>query len=182
MILKVTPGAPDSNSLVTLDEADEYIAANFSEADAAIWDNLEESKKSVLLVLGANVLGYLPFSGKKTYAGQAQLFPRHLWSGVPDPIKAAQIELTMNVVLRADLVKPSITSGVEATSKISNVSLAGIISVAFGDTGDDTGTILDQLTRNMNLQTSLALRPYMTSVRGGVIGSTSRWTPIPFEG
>lgn len=182
MTLSVTPGAPDANSLVTLAEAQDYIEKHFSAGDIAIWNAFEAERQEELLVLGAGILGYLPFSGSRTYINQAQVFPRHKWSGIPSVIKNAQIELTMNVVLRADLVRPEVSSGAEATSKITNVSLAGIISVGFGDEGDNSGTLLDQLTRNINLQTMIGLRPYLTSIRGGVIGSSKKYQPIPFEG
>lgn len=181
MILKITPGAPDSNSFVTVTEADDYIETHFSETDAAKWSELEEDRKAELLVMGCNLFGYFPWRGHKTYIDQVLMFPRHLWTGIPDVIKNAQVELTMNVILRADLVKPGITTGLEATSKISQVSLAGIIAVSFDSEGDTTGTILDQLSRNINMQTLVGLRQYLTQMRGGVVGSP-RYTPIAFTG
>ena len=87
----------------------------------------------------------------------------------------------MNVALRSELVQPSIATGAESSSKISQVSLAGIISVSFDEEGDTSGSLLDQLVRNINLSTFAGLRKYLTSIRGGTIGNAQRYVPVPFE-
>ena len=181
MALIVTPGSPNADSMATVDEANIYISANFPEADVRIWDALELSKKEQLLRLGAEVMGYLPFRGYKIYIGQSMVFPRNIFPSIPAVVKNAQIELTMNVALRAELVQPSIATGAESSSKISQVSLAGIISVSFDEEGDTSGSLLDQLVRNINLSTFAGLRKYLTSIRGGTIGNTQRYVPVPFE-
>ena len=181
MALVITPGSPDADSMATVDEANIYISGNFPEEDVAIWDALELSKKEQLLRLGAEVMGYLPFRGYKMYIGQTMVFPRNLFPSIPQIVKNAQIELTMNVALRAELVQPSIATGAESSSKISQVSLAGIISVSFDEEGDTSGSLLDQLVRNINLSTFAGLRKYLTSIRGGTIGNAQRYVPVPFE-
>ena len=181
MALVITPGSPDADSMATVDEANIYISGNFPEEDVEIWDALELSKKEQLLRLGAEVMGYLPFRGYKMYIGQTMVFPRNLFPSIPQIVKNAQIELTMNVALRAELVQPSIATGAESSSKISQVSLAGIISVSFDEEGDASGSLLDQLVRNINLSTFAGLRKYLTSIRGGTIGNAQRYVPVPFE-
>ena len=181
MALVITPGSPDADSMATVDEANIYISGNFPEEDVEIWDALELSKKEQLLRLGAEVMGYLPFRGYKMYIGQTMVFPRNLFPSIPQIVKNAQIELTMNVALRAELVQPSIATGAESSSKISQVSLAGIISVSFDEEGDTSGSLLDQLVRNINLSTFAGLRKYLTSIRGGTIGNAQRYVPVPFE-
>lgn len=166
--------------MVTVAEADIYISENFSDADIAVWDDFVLAKKEQVLRLGAEIMGYLPFRGHRVYLAQAMVFPRTVATGIPQVVKNAQIELTMNVVIRANLTQPSISSGAESASKISQVSLAGIISVSFDEEGDTSGSLLDQLVRNINLSTFAGLRKYLTSVRGGVIGSVSRYQPVPF--
>ncbi len=164
MALIVTPGSPDADSMATVDEANIYISANFPEADVRIWDALELSKKEQLLRLGAEVMGYLPFRGYKIYIGQSMVFPRNIFPSIPAVVKNAQIELTMNVALRAELVQPSIATGAESSSKISQVSLAGIISVSFDEEGDTSGSLLDQLVRNINLSTFAGLILIITGI------------------
>ena len=180
MALITTIGAPDSDSMVTVAEADAYIAENFADSDIAVWDDFALLKKEQVLRIGAEIMGYLPFRGHRVYINQAMVFPRTTATGIPQVVKNAQIELTMNVVIRAALTQPAITSGAESASKISQVSLAGIISVSFEEEGDTSGSLLDQLVRNINLSTFAGLRRYLTSIRGGVIGGSSRYQPIPF--
>lgn len=182
MALVTLAGSPTANSLLTLAEAAEYIAASYSESDAAAWDALSADKQESCLVVGANVLAYLPFRGKRMYIGQTQVFPRDIEPTIPEVAKQAQVDITMQIVVRAEMVRPGVSSGLTSSSKINSVSLAGMISVSFDTEGDMSGSILEQLSRSLLLETFAGLQPYLSSMRGGVIGGSARYIPIPFEG
>lgn len=75
MSLRTNVGAPDSNSFITLSEAEDYFEA--LGVDTTSWDDLEDSEQELRLVLAAEAIGTsLPLRGFKAYANQALSFPR----------------------------------------------------------------------------------------------------------
>lgn len=76
MTLITTPSLSDSDSYVTIAEADEYIEAAYREELAGTWTILEDDKKEHRLKLGALMMNQLKYRGEKACRDQNLAFPR----------------------------------------------------------------------------------------------------------
>ena len=86
---------------VTLQEADDYVAAHYLPADALrqSWNELFDEERAILLTKSFQVLELLPFAGRKFDPKQPNAFPRWPQQEVPEAIKWAQIE---NALAKSD--------------------------------------------------------------------------------
>ncbi len=74
MALTTTIGSPSANSMVTLAEADSYLATRANVITT--WGALTTTDKDLRLRLGAKMIGMLPLGGRKACLTQAMPFPR----------------------------------------------------------------------------------------------------------
>lgn len=82
------------SSYVTVEEANVYIKSNLLSTDPlrVSWESLLDEDKQVLLNRSAAAINSLPYSGRKTYPGQENAFPRYPNKEIPEDVKIAQIE------------------------------------------------------------------------------------------
>ena len=65
-----------TDTYVTLEDADAYIEARYSGADAERWAALEEIQREALLLSACEEIEALPLIGRKLYINQTLAFPR----------------------------------------------------------------------------------------------------------
>lgn len=102
--LVATPGAPDANSYVTLEEADEYVAG-LAGPSARAWERLDEDAKKRALLTATRRLDQEDYAGRKASNAQALKWPRvgvrdedgrtYPSDVVPEVVKNAQVELAL---------------------------------------------------------------------------------------
>lgn len=82
------------SNYMTIAEADNYIASHYLSTDTlrASWEALTDEDKEVLLTVSTEAINSMPWSGKKTQAGQPNAFPRWPNTEVPKAVIAACIE------------------------------------------------------------------------------------------
>src|SRR5690606_40361313 len=73
--LIATPGAPNANSYVTLEEADAYVAA-LAGPSARAWEQLNEDAKKRALLTATRRLDQEEYAGRKASSTQALKWPR----------------------------------------------------------------------------------------------------------
>src|SRR5690606_31374425 len=102
--LIATPGAPDANSYVTLEEADEYVAG-LAGPSARAWEQLDTDAKRRALLTATRRLDQEDYAGRKASNAQALKWPRvgvrdedgrvYPSDVVPEVVKNAQVELAL---------------------------------------------------------------------------------------
>lgn len=184
MAIVTAIGGRNSNSFVTVSEADSIIAT--LPDDATAWNALTDEQKEARLVAAASILGMLRWRGRRVYAGQKLCFPRttqgyrsdikRKW--IPDEVRDSQVEIAYNVVHRALVSRSDVTDGEESASRVTYVSLGGMLSVTFAGDAPTSGNLLDKIGRSINFLTFTRLQFYLTQVRGGpVLNETDRDYP-----
>lgn len=171
MSLIVKVGGRESNSFVTLAEANAIMEVIFSEAEFVVWDDLEDSQKEYRLKLAARMIETLPYRGWRAYCGQSLCFPRttqHNVKVIPEEVKETQCFVALNIIHKGLSSRPS-PDEAESGALVSSVSLGGLLGVKF--TGDDptTGTGLDQIIRSSQFPAYVRMRRYSTQFRGGTV-------------
>jgi hypothetical protein len=167
-------GGKESNSFISLNEADALIEQ--LPDDPTEWENLEDTQKEYRLVIAANVLGMLQLRGWKCYEGQALCFPRTSQLAgtrgtIPESVKLAQLEIAYNVVHRALNTRPDLAEGPINPSRVTQVSLGGLLSVAFSGDSAKAGTFLDSLVKSASFTVYARLKPWIAQIRGRVVGN-----------
>jgi len=175
-------GADYANSFVTLDQAN-TILPTVCPDDLTEWNALTDTQKEFRLTIAAQVLGYLPLRGKKTYKNQALCFPRMYWDReeevwtaeeeyeldfhrafrVPQEVKEAQCMVAFSVVHRGLANRPEVDE--EAGMTVTSVSLGGMLSVGFGD-GKVSGTALDKLMLSPQSLIYFKMKRFIAQFRG----------------
>lgn len=171
MALLVKVGGRESNSLVTLVEAEARLKL-LPYTETSGWDDLAPSDKEYRLKLAAMVMLMLPLRGHCSYEGQAMPFPRSSQDDqtvIPDCAKDAQSQIAVSVIHRALLSKQSVSDGEVSAKSVSKVSLGGLLAVSFDSSPSNTGTMLEQISRSVEFPTYLMLATYLTSFRGGTV-------------
>lgn len=171
MALNTTIGSPDGDSMITVAEADLIIATSFPN-DVAEWDDAEEAVKEQMLKAGALFFFYLPLRGSAAYDGQAMPFPRTCQTDItviPQAIKDAQAEISFNVAFRAFKAQTPIALGASTAAQVKKLSLGGLLSIDFSNTGDASGGVMEQFTRGLNSLTWMKLVKYISQIRGTII-------------
>jgi hypothetical protein len=175
MALRVHVGGRESDSLVSLADADVCIKATYPE-DSDSWLDLASESREHMLRLGAQLLGMLPLRGRTIYCGQALCFPRssqHNPKIIPDEAKQAQCELSYSVIYRAIVSAPTMEEGEISGSRVSSVSLGGLLAVSFAGSAVTSGTLLDKIVRSVQFPTYLGLKKYLSQMRGGSVSATT---------
>jgi len=128
MTLLTKIGGRESNSLVTLSEAETYLTALFTETELTSWDALDDDQKEYRLKLAVNVMTYFPLTGDRVYCGQILCFPRTSQGDpriIPDEAKETQCFIAVSVVHRG-LTNRSTPDEEESGERVSRVSVAGL--------------------------------------------------------
>jgi hypothetical protein len=172
MALELAVGGRQTESFCSAEEADAYIA--LLGMDTTSWDALETAAKEFRLKLAAQVMDYLPWRGLRPYCGQALCFPRTCQDDVtryPDEVKQAQAQLAFNLIHRAlqALAEQSPDDGLVSASRVTQVSLGGLLSVSFSGDPAKAGTLLDRITNSIQFPVYLALTRYTSQIRGGTV-------------
>lgn len=90
LIVEDGTGMIDSNSYVSVDEADAYFGLRAN----AVWLDLTEAEKEAALVNGTDYIGvrFSCLKGEPVNDFQALAFPRSEWDGIPTSLKRACME------------------------------------------------------------------------------------------
>lgn len=182
MALNVTVGSANADSMATLQEANTYMETFFaSDPGLTSWGNLEVSAQEDIMRMAATFFNYLPLRGLKVFIPteespdtpeQAMPFPRTIQTDttmIPKEVKDAQIEIAFSIIYRTILSRASITSGVATSSQVKKLGLGGLLSIEFSNTGENSGSIMEQFTRGINSLTWLRISKYIGQIRGATI-------------
>jgi hypothetical protein len=164
-------GGRESNSFVTVEEADVLIAELFPD-DATEWLALTISGKEQRLILGAKALGFFRLRGWRAYQGQALVFPRTAQDDpriVPDVVKQAQVELAYNLIHRELVNMAKVSEGDNEGLRPTQISLGGVLMVSLSGKSSSAGSAVEKITRSLVFTTSLKLQKYITQVRGRTV-------------
>jgi len=170
MTLKTSLGGRDSTSLVTVDEATEIISVIFPD-ELTEWTDLTESGMEYRLELSAQILGMMPFAGYQVYCGQALCFPRRIRGTLfraPYDVKVAQVLIAFSVVHRA-LANAGAISASSASGRVTQISMAGLLSVSLAGSSPSGGNFLDKFTRSVQFPIYAKLKIYLSQIRGGSV-------------
>jgi hypothetical protein len=170
MALKLHVGGAESDSFVTVLEADDYLE-NLPD-DTTEWEELSTEAKELRLQLAAQLMGHLPFRGYTVYRYQRLCFPRTSQPygrrfQIPNDIKRAQAFVAYSIVHRSLAARAAMgEDGADASwGTPRSISLAGLVSVSFS--GESTATnMLENLTRSMPYPVYTLLKPYLSQIRG----------------
>lgn len=182
MALNTTIGSSAADSMATLEEANTYLETFFgSDSGLTSWGNMTTDMQESILRMAATFFSYLPLRGDKVFkpsdeypdvVEQAMPFPRTIQpdtSIIPPEIKDAQIEIAFSIIYRTILSRASITTGVATSSQVKKLGLGGLLSIEFSNTGENSGSIMEQFTRGINSLTWLRISKYLSQVRGVII-------------
>jgi len=172
MTLKTSLGGRDSTSLVTVDEATSVITDLYPD-ELTEWTDLTETGQEYRLELAAQIMGMLPFAGYQAYCGQALCFPRRIRGTLycaPDDVKVAQVLIAFSVVHRALANAGSVTDAT-AAGRVTQVSMAGLLSVSLAGSAPESGNLLDKFTRSVQFPIYAKLKRYLSQIRGGSVKS-----------
>jgi len=173
MSLNYTIGRYYSNSFVSLAEANS-IMSSYLPYPTTEWDALTDAEKEYRLRLAAEMLGVLPLKGIQAFENQALCFPRDSQSDmmvIPQCVKNAQVDLAITVINRNLANLPDNTQ-LEEPGRIKNISLGGLLKVAFDGKPATKGNVLTFMARSIYTPVFLELKRYLSSVRGGSICDT----------
>jgi hypothetical protein len=173
MALKIHGGGAESDSFVTVLQADDYLEQ--LPDDTTAWEELSTEEKELRLQLAAHLMGHLPLRGRTVYRNQRLCFRRTVLQlsargTVPADVKRAQSYVAYSVVHRALAEKPGIDANLPTSyGRPTSVSLAGLVTVAFGDRLQGGGNILDNLIKSLPFPVYQLLKPFLSQFRGGVV-------------
>lgn len=174
MSLRTSAGGRDTESFVSVAEADTFIAA--LPDDPTKWTALSTEEKEYRLILAAQIVGMLPNRGRKIYCGQALAYPRSGQGGdgttIPEIIKEVQAQLAYSVVHRGLAKLPDVEDDASGPA-IKSVSLGGLLSVTFASGPLSRGSLLDQMISSIQFPVYLRLKRYLSQFRWGSIKQTS---------
>lgn len=173
MTLNYTIGRSYSNSFVSLAEANSIMSTDLPYSTTE-WDALTDVEKEYRLRLAAELLGMLPFKGIQAFENQALCFPRDSQTNmmiIPQCAKIAQVDLSITVINK-NLVNLPDNTQLEEAGRISNISLGGLLKVAFDGKPASMGNVLTFVARSIHTPVFLELKRYLTQIRGGFICDT----------
>lgn len=170
MALVTAIGGRESNSFITLEEA-EVLIESLPDCPTA-WSALEDTDKELRLKLAAAMMNYIPFRGKKIYAGQALTWPRSGYGSrfIPPEVKQAQAYIAYSIIHRGLVARGSDVTDQQGAA-VRSVSIGGLLSVSFGDSLQARG-LWDSISSSNNFPLTMILSRYITAFRGGSVGST----------
>jgi len=177
MSLVTRIGASNSNSYVTLDQA-ELILQRMPDSMTE-WDALTTTHKEFRLVLATQIMNGMAWRGKRVYLDQALCWPRTFWDitnerwryeedsrRIPDVVKEAQCLIAYSVVHRGLANRPAITEDIG--QDVTSIYLVGLLQVVFGK--GESKSALDSIMASANSIAYLKVGRYLSQFRGGAIG------------
>lgn len=170
MALVTVAGGRDSNSFVSVEEADAII---LTLPDAGTeWSALTTAQKELRLKLAADAMNYLPFRGRKIYVGQALSWPRSGFGPkmLPQEVKDVQVFIAYSVIHRALANRADVSESSSGPS-LRSFSLGGMLSASIGDSLQKKG-LLDAITDSTQFPATLILSRYLTAFRGRSVPNT----------
>jgi hypothetical protein len=172
--LKTKIGGRESDSFITVAEADAFLGVDYPDAVDS-WDALSDTEKEQMLRTAAQLMGYLSWKGRRIYCGQALPFPRVCESSrflIPTEVKRAQALIAYSVVFRSFQSRYAPSGGDESASRVTQVSLGGLLSVSFAGSPATSGNVLDRIVRSVQYPIFAELRKFLTQIRGGSVSKT----------
>lgn len=172
MALRTAIGGRDTQSFITVSQANSIIGGFFDDADITSWNLLDSGQKEYCLMLAAQLMDYFPWAGRTVYCGQALCFPRRIRDNLiclPCAVQNAQAYLALHVVRRGMANRPTSQTEEETGSRVSQVSLGGLLSVSFSGDPIKAGNVMDKITRSMHFPVYLMVKQYLSQIRGGTI-------------
>ena len=163
VIIDATLGGTNSNSYVTLIEANGYFEARLH---TEYWDSADDDTKNRSLVMATRRIEQESFYGDRATSTQRLKFPRInlgyldgilLDNIIPEMLKEAQYELAIHL-LSTDMSQPSVDTGAIAEAKVGSVSVKYAV-----DKNDNVSTSYDELPPFV----SSLLADISTTVSGG---------------
>jgi len=167
-MLICTKGGAESNSFVTLEEADDYILKLPDDPDP--WFALAPWQKEYRLQLAAQLLNMFPFIGERSYRNQNLAFPRTCTNHeIPEEVKETQVFLAYSVVHRGLALR-----GVDVTQgekdRVTQISLAGLLMVSTAGLSQSVrSSFLDQMLNSAQFPVFIRLSRWMTKIRARVV-------------
>ncbi len=177
MALDVHVGGATAESFVTVAEADTIVTT--LPDDSAAWLALTSAQKEYRLKLAAALFGYMPIRGRKVYCTQALPFPRNVQGNVhviPDDVKETQVFLAYSVIHRGLENRPTDVTEAESGAAVSQVSLGGMLSVAFSGSAVKSGSQLDKIMRSPQSPAYLMMKRWLSQVRGRTVPNADEYT------
>lgn len=165
MYLSTRIGGKESNSFVTLAEADLLIAV--LPDDTSDWEVLSDDQKRYRLVMAAALMSNLPWRWKKSFEGQSLCFPRNGNKSVPDEIKETQVFLAYSVIHRGLANRPEIDEA--DGDRVTQVSLGGLLTVSFAAGKSQSYTSLEKMIQSAQFPAYVRVLKYLTSFRGRTV-------------
>lgn len=178
-------GHPRSNSYVTMEEADRYVAS--VSYDHSVWDALTLSGKQDCLILAASVIDRLPLKGSRVrrqvqprrsrtgevlYAGQeAQglAFPRTCqsdWKSIPVEVKELQVDIAVLGIAPKYPVVTVETAG-RSPKDVKSFTMSPMSVTFFTPKGSaEYGFSFDDIALTLKSLVALKLRNYLATFRG----------------
>lgn len=173
MALKTQVGGRDSDSFITVTEADAYLSSGPD--DITAWNNLSVAEKELRLKLSAQAIGLLRCRGRQIYCGQALAFPRSCQDvshSIPEEVKEAQAWIAYSVIHRGLANRPTDITEDVSGSEVSQVMLGGLLMVSFRGSPLSGGSDFERLVRSANFPVYMKLKRWITQVRGGSVMAT----------
>lgn len=128
IIIDATQGGTNSNSYVTLLEADTYFEARLH---VATWTNSTDDDKNRSLVMATRRLEQETYYGDRATSTQRLKFPRLnigyldgilIDNTIPEQLKEAQYELALHM-MATDMSKPSVDTSAMKSVKVGNIAV-----------------------------------------------------------
>lgn len=140
MAVIVEVGGSESNSYITVSEADAYLAAMFGKDD---WQDADPYDKDLIVVTASRTLDqYMEWDGRRASESQSMEWPRidTPFTGIPKRLKDACCELSYVIL----------TKGLSFESQTINAVKVGPISVDFSADSVDAGipTFIEKMVQN----------------------------------
>jgi hypothetical protein len=174
MALTTHIGGGESDSFVTVEEADGIVDSLFT--DASFWEDLSETQKELRLQLGAQLLGHFPLRGRPVFRNQRLCFPRDCVPygqrfSIPADVKKAQVWLAADAVHRALSSLPDAEAGLPSLyGRPSQISLGGLLSVSFSGDSTAGGSLVERIAASLPFTIQMQMKKYMAQIRGGSVG------------
>jgi len=145
VVIDATLGGANSNSYVTLAEADTFFEARLY---IDVWDDSTDDSKNRALVMATRRIEQETYYGDRETSTQALKFPRInigyldgilLDGGIPELLKEAQCELAL-YMLSTDMSKPSVDTSAIQEARVGSIAVKYAV-----DKNDNTSQSFDTL-------------------------------------
>lgn len=176
MTLYTYPGAPESNSFITVEEAAAILGKYYMADKLSTWTDLSDTLKELFLEQAVHIMeDSFAFRGYRTYYYQALCFPRTGCPenigfdkyNVPQPVKEAQALIAYEVAYRGYANRPDIEDET-GNLEISSMSVGGL---SFSTTGAKAGAgdSFEEFINDSFGAIKTLLNRFSAQIRGGAV-------------